>query len=46
MQALREMRDAAFRWREISCLFPAADGPSGLKPALDEVCAAAEPGRR
>jgi glutamate synthase (ferredoxin) len=41
MQALHQMRDPAFRWREVSCLFPTADGPAGLKPALEEVCAAA-----
>jgi glutamate synthase (ferredoxin) len=41
MQALRQMRDPVFRWREISCLFPVAAGPGGLEPALEEVCAAA-----
>jgi len=41
MQALRQMDNRGFRCREVSCLFPASAGPSGLRPALDEVCAAA-----
>jgi len=41
MQALRQMRNPAFRPREVSCLFPAAAGSNGLKPALEEACAAA-----
>ena len=41
MRALKEINDPAFRWKEISVLFPVSGGVKGLEQALRQVCAAA-----
>ena len=38
LDALRDLPQPEFRSATIPCLFPAGDGPDGLKPALDRVC--------
>ncbi len=41
MLALRQSSDPSFRPADISCLFPAKDGPEALERALQDICAAA-----
>ena len=35
---LRELEDPAFECRTLACRFPAAEGPKGLKPAVERLC--------
>ncbi|HKZ50729.1 MAG TPA: glutamate synthase-related protein, partial [Dehalococcoidia bacterium] len=41
LRAIQDIGRPAFRWKEISVLFPTAKGVAGLEEALQEVCAAA-----
>jgi len=38
LQALREVDDPAFAWRELPVRFPAEGGAEGLREALDRLC--------
>ena len=38
LDALRGFRIPGFSAADISCTFPAVDGPAGLEPALDSLC--------
>lgn len=42
LQALSDLPDPAFRSRRLPILWPIAEGPTGLRRALEELCQAAE----
>lgn len=42
LNAIRNLANRDFQATTIPCLFPVSDGPAGLEPGLEGVCAAAE----